>query len=113
MNPGANDVEGAGADRLTLALRALVLIACALAVMAVWAQPKLADDWYLTWHLVDSGTLAAYLREMYLGWGGRLLTFGLGGLALTSDVAIAVFKLLTVPCFIVMCACVYYLPLPG
>jgi len=109
MNSRADDGEGAGADRLTLALRALVLIACVLAMMAVWAQPKLADDWYLTWRLIDSGTLTAYLREMYLGWGGRLLTFGLGGMALTSDAATAVFKLLTVPCFIVLCACVYYL----
>ena len=100
MNPLTDDGECDGAD--LLALRALVLVAFVLAMMAVWAQPKLADDWYLTWRLVESGTLTAYLSEMYLGWGGRLLTFGLGGLALTSDAATAVFKLLTVPCFMFM-----------
>ncbi len=69
----------------------------------------MADDWYLAWNLAESGSIGRFVVDMYFGWGGRVLPFTLHGLALSSDTATHVFKLLTVPCFILVVACGKYL----
>ena len=97
------------ADHFELVLRAMVIVACVLAVLAVWEQPKISDDWDLTWQIADAGSFFAFLHEIYMGWGGRLLSFSLIGLVFSSELATGLFKLLTVPCFIVLTGCVCYL----
>lgn len=90
-------------------LRALIVTGIGLATLAIWEQPRMADDWYLTWYLADAGSLGGFVAVMYLDWGGRVLPFALAGLALSSETATQVFKLLTVPCFMLVAACAYYL----
>ena len=90
-------------------LRVLIIAGVGLVGLAIWAQPRVADDWYLAWHLVDSGSFWNFEVEMYQGWGGRVLPFMMAGLVLSSETATFAFKLLTVPCFFLLSACAYYL----
>ncbi len=90
-------------------LRALAVAGVGLISLAVWEQPRMADDWYLAWQLADAGSLYRFVSELYFGWGGRILPFVLAGLALSSEAATHTFKLLTVPCFMWLAACAYYL----
>lgn len=90
-------------------LRALIVTGIGLVTLAIWEQPRMADDWYLAWHLADAGSPGGFVAEMYQGWGGRVLQYALAGLALSSETATQVFQLLTVPCFMLLAACAYYL----
>lgn len=95
--------------RWSTALFIVVLASLGLLFMAVWTQPLMADDWYLTWYLADYGSIPNFVSEMYLRWGGRVLPFALAGLALSSEAASQVFKLLTVPCFLLLSGSICYL----
>lgn len=97
-----------GRDMIWL-LRALIVAGVVLASLAIWEQPRMADDWYVAWQLARSGSLWNFLTENYLGWSGRVLPFMLAGLALSSETARQVFQLLTVPCFLLFSAFAYYL----
>ncbi len=90
-------------------LRTLIVIGVSLATLAIWEQPRMADDWYLAWLLEDAGSIDRFVAKMYLGWGGRVFSFALGGLALSSEAATLFFKALTVPCFVLIAACTCYL----
>ena len=94
---------------MTWWLRFLVTTSAAFVALAVWAQPRMADDWYLAWYLFDYGSLPNFVVEMYLRWGGRVVPFALAGLALSSELGTQIFKLLTIPCFFLLSVCAYYL----
>jgi len=97
-----------GRDMIWL-LRALIVAGVGLVSLAIWEQPKIADDWYLAWRLADNGSYWAYVVQNYVGWSGRVLPFLISGIALSSETARKVFQLLTVPCFLLYSAFAYYL----
>ena len=95
--------------RFERCLTVLLLTALSCIVSAIWAQPLMADDWYLAWFLADYGSVTSFVTGMYFRWGGRVLTWALAGMALSSETATYIFKLLTVPCFALLSGCVNYL----
>ncbi len=90
-------------------LRTLIVAGVGLVSLALWEQPKIADDWYLVWLLADTGSYWAYVTQFYQSWCGRVLAFLISGFALSSETARKAFQLLTVPCFLLFSAFAYYL----
>lgn len=90
-------------------LRALIVMGAAFVWLAIWVQPSAADDWYVGWQLADAGSAWAFLKQMYLGWSGRMFTMAVASVVLDNPTATAVFKLAILPCFVFLGACAHYL----
>ena len=90
-------------------LRALIVMGAGFVWLAIWVQPSAADDWYVGWQLADAGSAWAFVKQMYLGWSGRMFTMALASAVLDNPTATAVFKLAILPCFVFLGACVHYL----
>lgn len=94
---------------LKAALSVLIALGISFVFFAVWAQPQAADDWYVGWQLADAGSISAFLKQMYFGWSGRMLIMVVAGFVLDNPITMAIFKVLIVPFFLVLSACVHYL----
>lgn len=90
-------------------LTALIVGGVLLGGLAIWAQPKVGDDWGLIWSLADAGSLWRFVTKLYLTSGGRLFAYTLAGLAISNETATGIFKVLTVACFLLFSGCVFYL----
>jgi hypothetical protein len=93
----------------TWLLRLLIAVGTVFVWLAIWSQPSAADDWYVGWQLADAGSAWTFLKQMYLGWSGRMFTMALASVVLSSVTAISIFKLSILPCFVVLAACAHYL----
>lgn len=90
-------------------LRIFIVMGAGFAWLAIWTQPHAADDWYVSWLLTDAGSTHGFLKQMYLGWSGRMFTMALASLVLNNLIAISIFKLLILPGFVCLAACAHYL----
>lgn len=104
--PGAPRwLEALGARLLgVLAVAALIIIG-----LAVSAQPRMGDEWDLAWRREAASSLLEFTAQMYREWTGRVFPSLLAGIALSSDGASALFRLLTVPLLLMLLTCAYYL----
>ena len=77
--------------------------------LAVWNHPFIGDDWHFLWNFNKSNNYFTFVYTQYLNWSGRIFQSVLPGIFFINESMIVVSKILTIPCFILMTRCSYYL----
>lgn len=91
-------------------LRMLTVAGIVLVALAMWEQPRMADDVYVSWLRTEHyGSYWSFVTGTYQHWTGRLLQFMISGIALSSETATKLFHLCSVLWFLLFSACAYYL----
>ena len=93
---------------LNLIQNLLIFLAISMCFLAILQHPFMGDD-LLNSFSVNKGNFLDYLYEMYFGWSGRLFNFLIPGLFFVNDSLLLIYKILSIPCFLLMCACAFYL----
>lgn len=76
--------------------------------LAIFQHPFVGDDWLNSFSVNKDGYLE-YIYNMYFTWSGRLFNFLFPGLFFVNDTLLLIYKILSIPCFLLMCACAFYL----
>lgn len=77
--------------------------------LAVWNHPFIGDDWHFLWNFDKSNNYFTFVYTQYMNWSGRIFQSVLPGIFFINESMIMVSKILTIPCFILMTRCSYYL----
>jgi len=93
---------------LDLIQNLLIFLAISMCFLAIFQHPFTGDD-LLNSFSVNEGNFLDYLHEMYFSWSGRLFNFLFPGLFFLNDSLLLIYKILSIPCFLLMCACAFYL----
>ena len=80
-----------------------------LVFLAIWHHPLMGDDWFFLWEYEKSKGYFSFVYSNYLNWSGRVFQSTFPGIFFTSENMVLLSKILTIPCFLVMTGCCYYL----
>jgi hypothetical protein len=68
----------------------------------------MGDD-FLNQHSILEGTFFEYIVSSYIGWSGRLFSFIIPGVFFLNSSFLLFFKILVIPCFLLMSSSAFYL----
>ena len=80
-----------------------------LVFLAIWHHPFMGDDWSFLWKYEKSKGYFSFVYSNYMNWSGRVLQSTFPGIFFSSENMVLLSKILTIPCFLVMTGCCYYL----
>lgn len=87
----------------------ILALSIVLVFLAIWHHPFIGDDWFFLWELEKSNNYFTSISSHYMNWSGRVFQSILPGMFFINESMLLVSKVLTIPCFIVMTGCSYYL----
>ena len=76
--------------------------------LAILYYPFMGDD-FINQHKVLNGTFFDYIAASYTGWSGRLFSFLIPGIFFLNNSFLLIFKILVIPCFLLMSSSAFYL----
>jgi len=88
-----------------IALAALSVFLCFL---AIYYHPFTGDD-FTNQNAVLKGSFIDHIASSYIGWSGRLASFLVPGVFFLNESMLILYKVLVVPCFLLMSGCSFYL----
>jgi hypothetical protein len=87
----------------------VLALSIVLVFLAVWNHPFMGDDWHFLWEFQKSNNYFTYISSHYMNWSGRVFQSILPGIFFINESMMLVSRVLTIPCFMVMTGCSYYL----
>ena len=93
---------------LHLATIIFSVIAIFFSFLAILYYPYMGDD-FINQHSILKGTFVDYIASSYTGWSGRLFSFLVPGIFFLNTSLLLIFKILVIPCFILMSSSAFYL----
>jgi len=68
----------------------------------------MGDDFF-NQHSILKGTFFEYITSSYMNWSGRLFSFLIPGIFFLNNTLLLIFKILVIPCFLIMSSSAFYL----